>query len=43
MDTRNADIWKDATCLGLLKEDKLSDTVDLEENERARKKITNYC
>jgi hypothetical protein len=37
MDTRNVDIWKDTTCLGLLKEDKLLDTVDLEESKRARK------
>jgi hypothetical protein len=43
MDTRNVDIWKDTTCLGLLKEDKLPDTVDLEESKRAIKKISNYC
>jgi hypothetical protein len=42
MDTRSIDIWKDATCLGLLKEDILLDTVDLEESKRARKRITNY-
>ncbi len=43
MDTRNADIWKDATCLGLLKENKLPDTMDLEKSKTARKRITNYC
>jgi hypothetical protein len=43
MDTRSIDIWKDATCLGLLKEGILPDTVDLEESKRARKRITNYC
>jgi hypothetical protein len=43
MDTRSIDIWKDATCLGLLKEGILLDTVDLEESKRARKRITNYC
>jgi hypothetical protein len=42
MDTRSIDIWKDATCLGLLKEGILLDTVDLEESKRARKRITNY-
>ncbi len=42
MDTRSIDIWKDATCLGLLKEGILPDTVDLEESKRARKIITNY-
>jgi hypothetical protein len=43
MDTRSIDIWKDATCLGLLKGDILPNTVDLEENKRARKRIINYC
>jgi hypothetical protein len=43
MDTRNIDIWKDATCLSLLKGGILPDTVDLEENKRVKKRITNYC
>jgi hypothetical protein len=43
MDTRNIDIWKDATNLGLLKEDILPDTMDLEESKKAKKRITNYC
>ncbi len=43
MDIRNIDIWKDATCLGLLKEGILPDIIDLEESKRARKRITNYC
>jgi hypothetical protein len=43
MDTRSIDIWKNATCLGLLKEGILPDTVNLEESKRARKRITNYC
>jgi hypothetical protein len=43
MDTRSIDIWKDATCLGLLKGGVLPDTIDLEESKRARKRITNYC
>jgi hypothetical protein len=43
MDTRSIDIWKDATCLGLLKEGILPDTIDLEESKRAIKRITNYC
>jgi hypothetical protein len=43
MDTRNIEIWKDATCLGLLKEDILPNIVDLDESKRARKRVTNYC
>jgi len=43
MDTRSIDIWRDATCLGLLKEGMLPDTVDLEESKRAKKRVTNYC
>jgi hypothetical protein len=43
MDTRNIDIWKDTTCLGLLKGDILLNIVDLEENNTAKKRITNYC
>jgi hypothetical protein len=43
IDAKNVDIWKDTTCLGLLKEDKLLDTVDLEESKRAKKRINNYC
>jgi hypothetical protein len=37
MDTRSIDIWKDATCLGLLKGDILLNTVNLEESNRAKK------
>jgi len=43
MDIRSIDIWKDATCLRLLKGDILPNTVDLEEIKRAKKIITNYC
>jgi hypothetical protein len=43
MDTRSIDIWKDASCLRLLKEGILLNTVDLEESKRAKKRITNYC
>jgi hypothetical protein len=43
MDTRSIDIWKDATCLRLLKEGILPNAVDFEESKRARKRITNYC
>jgi hypothetical protein len=42
MDTKNIEIWKDITCMGLLKEGILPDTVDLEESTRVRKKIINY-
>jgi hypothetical protein len=43
MDVRCVDIWKDAACLGLLKEGVLSDVVDIEESKRARKRVSNYC
>jgi len=37
VETKGTDIWKDATCLALLKEGMLPDTIDLEEGKRARK------
>ncbi len=37
MDAKSIDIWRDATCLELLKEGMLSDTIDLEEGKRAKK------
>jgi hypothetical protein len=43
VDARCIDIWKDAVCLGLLREAILPDTIDLEESKRARKKVSNYC
>jgi hypothetical protein len=43
MDAKCIDIWEDAVCLGLLKNDALPDLVDLEESKRARKKVSNYC
>jgi hypothetical protein len=43
MDIKSIDIWKDATCLKLLKGDILPSKVDLEESKRAKKIITNYC
>jgi len=43
MDVRCIDIWKDAVCLGLLKEGVLPDAVDIEESKRARKRVSNYC
>jgi hypothetical protein len=43
MDTKNINIWKDATCMGLLREGILPNMVDFEKNKRARKRITNYC
>ncbi len=42
MDTKNIDIWEDIVCIGLLREGILLNTVDLEENKKARKKIINY-
>ncbi len=43
MDTKDIDIWEDTTCMGLLRKGILPDTMDLEENKRARKRIINYC
>jgi len=43
MDAKCIDIWEDAVCLGLLKNDALPNLVDLEESKRARKRVSNYC
>ncbi len=43
VEARSVDIWQDTTCLELLKEGQLPDTVDLEEGKRARKRVNNYC
>jgi len=43
MDAKCIDIWEDAVCLGLLKNDALLDSVDLEESKRARLRVSNYC
>ncbi len=40
--TRNSDIWKDVTCMKLLQEGTIPDTIDLEECKRVRKRILNY-
>jgi len=37
MGAKSINIWRDATCLELLKEGILPDTIDLEEGKRARK------
>jgi hypothetical protein len=42
-ETKDTDIWKDATCLVLLEEGMLPDTIELEEGKRARKRANNYC
>jgi hypothetical protein len=42
MDTKNINIWKDTTCMGLLREGILPDIMDLRESKRARKRIINY-
>jgi len=42
-DTRTVDIWNDATCLTLLRDGVLLDTMDVEESKRARKRVSNYC
>ncbi|CAM6073883.1 unnamed protein product [Sphagnum tenellum] len=43
VDMKGIDIWRDATCLALLKKGMLPDTIDLEEGKRARKRANNYC
>jgi hypothetical protein len=43
VETKGIDIWRDATCLALLKEGMLLDTIDFEEGKRARKRANNYC
>jgi hypothetical protein len=43
VETKGVDIWKDATCLVLLEEGMLPDTIGLEEGKRARKRANNYC
>jgi hypothetical protein len=43
VETKGVDIWKDATCLALLKEGMQLDTIGLEEGKRARKRTNNYC
>ncbi|CAK9856146.1 unnamed protein product, partial [Sphagnum jensenii] len=43
VDTKGIDIWRDETCLELLKEGMLPNTTDLEEGRRARKRASNYC
>jgi hypothetical protein len=43
METKGIDIWKDATCLVLLKEGMLSDTIRLEKGKKAIKRASNYC
>ncbi|CAK9861040.1 unnamed protein product [Sphagnum jensenii] len=43
VETKDTDIWKDVTCLALLREGMLPDTIDLEEGKRARKRANNYC
>ncbi len=43
VEARNVNIWQDTTCLELLKEGQLPDTVDLEEGKMVRKRANNYC
>jgi len=43
MGAKSIDIWRDATCLELLKEGILLDTIDLKEGKRAKKQANNYC
>jgi len=43
VETKGIDIWRDATCLALLKEGMLPDIIDLEEGKMARKRANNYA
>jgi len=42
VETKGTNIWRDVTCLTLLKEGMLLDAIDLEEGKRARKRVNNY-
>jgi hypothetical protein len=42
-DIRTVDIWSDAACLTLLRDWVLPNTMDVEENKRVRKRVSNYC
>jgi hypothetical protein len=39
---KSVDIWSDATCLTLLKDGVLPDTMDVEESKRFKKRVSNY-
>jgi len=43
LETKDTDIWRDATYMALLREGMLPDTIELEEVKRARKRASNYC
>jgi hypothetical protein len=43
VEMKGVDIWEDATCLALLKEGMLPNTIGLEEGKRAIKRANNYC
>jgi len=40
---KGIDIWQDATCLVLLKEGVLPETIDSKKGRRARKRAASYC
>jgi len=42
LEIKDTDIWRDATCMALLREGMLPDTIDLEEVKRVRKRASNY-
>jgi hypothetical protein len=42
MDTKDIDIWKNATCMELLREGIFLDVVEFEDSKRTRKRIMNY-
>jgi len=41
-DIRTGDIWSNATCLTLLRDGVLPDTMDVEKSKRVRKRVSNY-
>ncbi len=43
LETKDIDICRDATCMALLREGMLPNTIELEEVKRARKQASNYC
>jgi hypothetical protein len=43
LETKDTDVWRDATYMALLRKGMLPDTIGLEEVKRARKRASNYC
>jgi hypothetical protein len=42
-EVKGSDIWKDATCMALLREGMLPERIEPEEGKRAKKRVEHYC